>query len=106
MTRKRFVKLLMAKGFSRNRANELAEAARLSGRSYAEVYKVGPIAVEVLINNLAKSLGPAIRAMSESLGRMVTAIGKGVAAFCEAYDAAMAGIQKLEDSAQPEEAAQ
>lgn len=36
LTRKRFVKLLMRKGTSRNTANKLAATARGTGLSYAE----------------------------------------------------------------------
>lgn len=39
MTRKRFIKLMMAEGYSRNEAREWAEGAAFSGVSYAELYR-------------------------------------------------------------------
>ncbi len=40
MTRKRFVKLLMAEGYSRNGANKVAGATIRGGYSYAEGYAI------------------------------------------------------------------
>ena len=39
MTRKRFIKLQMAKGYSRNEAAALAQRTRAIGRSYADAAK-------------------------------------------------------------------
>jgi hypothetical protein len=39
MTRKRFIKLLMAMGLSRNAANARATLCQYKGKSYAEEYK-------------------------------------------------------------------
>lgn len=39
MTRKRYIKLLMALGLTRNRANAMAYACQVAGRSYAADYR-------------------------------------------------------------------
>lgn len=85
MTRKRFVKLLMAKGYDRNEANATAEYARMSGRSYAEAYKVHPASV----SNLMDIIGPALHNFGVQLEKMANALSKAVAAFGEAYKDAM-----------------
>lgn len=54
MTRKRFVKLLMSKGYSRNMAN--AKAAIRPYCSYCEYYNSTAIQVEILCNSISRSL--------------------------------------------------
>ena len=39
MTRKKFVKMCIALGFSRNAANNIAYACRAAGESYGEYYR-------------------------------------------------------------------
>ena len=84
MTRKRFVKLLMAKGYSRNTANGMATLAQAKGYSYEKAYRG-----ETAIPNLVDSLAPAIAAMAETIGKMAAALAAGFSAFGEAYRAAM-----------------
>lgn len=80
MTRKRFVKLIMARGVSRNEANELAESA-VSGRvSYEKAYRA--------YDSLPTAID-AILATAEAAKRAVKAICDGMAVFSEAVSASL-----------------
>lgn len=83
MTRKRFVKLCMARGYSRNEAQELALDARQKGRSYAEVMGIMD-ASRVVLPQFAESLAGAIA----EIGRVAAAAAEGLAAAAEAFSAA------------------
>lgn len=96
MTRKRFVKLLMAKGYSRNSANAAAICAQNKGYSYETAYRLA-----TAIPNLVDRLAPAIKNIADTAWKMSKALAAGFAAFGEAYRAALNGAQ---DSTQPAEA--
>lgn len=83
MTRKRFVKLCMARGYSRNEAQELALDARQKGRSYAEAMGIVD-ASRVVFPQLAESLAGTIA----EIGRVAAAVAEGLAAAAEAFFAA------------------
>lgn len=83
MTRKRFVKLCMARGYSRNEAQELALDARQKGRSYAEAMGIVD-ASRVVLPQLAESVEGAIA----EIGRVAAAAAEGLAAALEAFSAA------------------
>ena len=83
MTRKRFVKLCMARGYSRNEAQELALNARQKGHSYAEALGIID-ASRVALPQLEESLAGVIA----DIGRVVAAAAEGVAAALEAFSAA------------------
>ena len=89
MTRKRFVKLLMAKGYSRNSADCIAWEARRKGYSYEKAYHL-----ETAIPDLVDRIAPAIIKLGETVGRMAAALGAGFAAFGEAFHAAMEADRK------------
>lgn len=84
MTRKRFVKLLMAKGYDRNLANCMAMVVQKNGYSYEKAY-----CVETCIPDLVDNLAPAIVNLAETVSKMATALCAGFSAFCEAYRSAM-----------------
>ena len=84
MTRKRFVKLLMAKGYDRNWANDMAMVAQKKGYSYEKAYRMA-----TGIPDLADNLAPAIVNLSETVWKWSTALVAGFAAFAEAYRSAM-----------------
>lgn len=84
MTRKRFVKLLMAKGYDRNWANDMAMVAQKKGYRYEKAYRMAT-GIPDLVDNLA----PAIVNLAETVSKLATALGAGFAAFCEAYISAM-----------------
>lgn len=79
MTRKRFVKMLMARGYSRNSANFYAEAVVAGGGSYREEWQrleVKHRAVEAITQRSV--------ALREAVERLSTAIVKGFSAFASA----------------------
>lgn len=88
MTRKRFVKLCMANGYSRNAANRIAAKVPDSGKSYAEAYKA-LLAVKRLSVTLGPALSETMKRATEVIAKMTKAISEGVAAFSKAYSAAM-----------------
>lgn len=78
MTRKRYVKLLMAKGWSRNSANEMAERVREQGGSYQQIgYVYTP-------SEFAEALNKAVNVVMQAATHIVKALAAGVAAFGEA----------------------
>lgn len=100
MTRKRFVKLLMAQGYSRNEANRYAQYAAAEGGSYQEEYddleemlrKVRGLNVEGMLETMQRvtqALEEALPKFVEAVARTNEAIQAGLSAFCEAYRAAM-----------------
>ena len=75
MTRKRFIRLLMAEGYQRNRAHEIAWATQRSGVPYAKAYFIRhyPLA-KALCNALdpfIKAIEKAKEVLGESFTRMV-----------------------------------
>lgn len=83
MTRKRFVKLMMAAGVSRNEANEMAERA-VSGRvSYSKAYSA--------YTRFPNMVG-AIRDVAETIRRMAIAMCEATTAFTETFAAYLGRI--------------
>ncbi|MBS5134866.1 MAG: hypothetical protein KHZ05_05425 [Oscillospiraceae bacterium] len=76
MTRKRFVKLLMARKISRNEANELADRAACGRVSYEKAYMAYTSLPDVL---------DVIQLVGEKLQRVARAICDGMSAFVEAF---------------------
>lgn len=73
MTRKRFTKLLMAQGYSRNEANLYATRARVLGHSYETAY--------YMINfKSVQIIGEAVRNAMQTISKIVNAVGAGVTA--------------------------
>lgn len=87
MTRKRFIKLLMSKGYSRNDAAEMAAEVPGSGQSYIEAYIRADI-YNRLVNNFS-GIGEAAQRMSVALAKIVQAFAAGMDAFGKAYREAM-----------------
>lgn len=86
MTRKRFVKLLMSQGYSRDHAQNIALAQQQERRSYAEAYAVLTPG-EWRLN--AQTFGEALYELAAATEIAVEAILAGVAAFCDAFTRAM-----------------
>ena len=91
MTRKRFVKLLMAEGYSRNSANTLADDVIADGYSYAEGYS-HVIRILPLVEALAGPLADAAQKAADALGRVARAVGEAASAAVQAFSAAMSRI--------------
>lgn len=84
MTRKRFVKLLMAQGYSRNAANFCAAAVVADGGSYREEWQCieeGHREFEAIVQPPAK--------LREAVERFGNAIVEGIGAFVRAFGAAL-----------------
>ena len=89
MTRKRFVKLAMATGYSRNSANRIADAVVADGKTYAEVYKA-LLAVKKLTVAFIPALSEAVERFTKAASKMAISIGKASAAFAKAFQDSMA----------------
>lgn len=89
MTRKRFVKLAMSNGYSRNSANRIADAVVADGKTYAEVYKVLST-VKKLTAAIVPAVSETVQRIIEVFGKMMNAVSEGAAAFSKAFKAAMA----------------
>lgn len=86
MTRKRFVKLLMSRGYSRNEAQAMALTQRQKGQSYAEAYAALTLTMWGI---KAQGFAEAIQALAVTVQVTTEAIVEGVAAFCDAFSRAM-----------------
>lgn len=80
MTRKRFIKLQMARGVSRNEAAALAQRTRAVGRSYADAAKAlgSWDALTPVLGRICDAfalLGQALRAGTEAFLRVMTGEG-------------------------------
>lgn len=85
MTRKRYTKLLMAQGWSRNSANELAEYARKKGISYQAAIDKFPFSPE-RIAELSTQLCDSLHSIGDALKRFVDAFSAGLGAFVEKFN--------------------
>lgn len=81
MTRKRYTKLLMSRGYDRNQAQRKAEQAQKSGHSYREAYMMDCrwFTLTGSINNLGEHLQEQIR----KIGKIACAVSSGLQAFAE-----------------------
>lgn len=50
MTKKRFIKLMMANGYSRNEANKIAASVAGTGRSYLGTWNIHKIKIDFVCN--------------------------------------------------------
>lgn len=88
MTRKRFIKLLMAEGYSRNGANDIADDALKDGYSYAETYDQITRLLP-LVQAITPEITDAIKKATEAIAKVVTATVEAAGAFIDAFTAAM-----------------
>lgn len=93
MTRKRFVKLMMAEGYDRNGANSLAQCIVAGGDTYKAEYAKHVEVQRMLLKcgTSVDGLAEAITAIADAARRWSNAIAEGFAAFSAAYTAAMEG---------------
>lgn len=85
MTRKRYVKLLMAQGWSRNSANVLAKAARQDGISYQTAIDKFPFSPE-RISEMSMQIRVLFDNVWDVLKRLVDAFSAGLGAFVEKFN--------------------
>lgn len=91
MTRKRFVKLLMADGYSRNAANTAAMIARSRGIEYGTAYKANEIGLKLDAAGV-DALCNAVKNIVDIATKVAWAISKAVCAFAETYTKEMEKI--------------
>ena len=86
MTRKRFIKLLMARGYERNEANERAWKVVADGGSYERAYAEIVVAHSLLdaIPNFVANVSSAIESFAAALPKLVQSISSFVNACIKA----------------------
>ncbi len=98
MTRKRYVRLLMAKGYSRNAANSCAQEIAAEGGSYQQEYddleevlrKFDDLAdMRAAMQRFSQAIAEAIPGVVAAATRVVEALNAGLLAFGEAFRARM-----------------
>ena len=82
------MKLLMAKGYSRNSANSLADDTLKDGYSYAEGYDQVTRMLP-LVQAMIPAVTDALLAAAESIGKVVRAVCDAASAAIQAFNAAM-----------------
>lgn len=87
MTRKRFVKLLMSQGMSRNTANTCAAYVVTSNKSYEVEYKSYDVAYK--LSGAFSSLGSSFRKTIEAISTVCNAIGVAASAFSSVLTVSM-----------------
>ena len=75
MTRKRFIKLLMSEGYSRNEAVDYACTFRRSGLSYSRMY------IEWLVNRNDPGFSAALAQLMEAAAESIAKIAKATGAI-------------------------
>lgn len=87
MTKKRYIKLLMAQGRSRNYANERAQEVANAGGScsYEEAYALSYALDRTNWISAAHQLGDVIESITASMIKVVNAVSAGIAAFGKAF---------------------
>lgn len=99
MTRKKFVKLLMAEGYSRNSANLLARQVVAKGVSYQKGYQAAT-AVSRIAKKFREALGPICEA-AKKVGESFAAVLRATAPVFrlgEALEAYKAGMDAYDKS--------
>lgn len=82
MTRKRFIKLCMLKGYTRNRAEKLAADVIADGMSYDQGYacvlwlaNIDWVKLGAAMNRTIEAIAEAIRKLAIAAGQAIEAIG-------------------------------
>lgn len=88
MTRKRYIKLMMSKGYSRNDANNAARKIQAKGGSYADN------AILICISaaeceDVMRSVCETVNALAQELTKFAKAVVAGAAAFAATYNAVL-----------------
>ena len=88
MTRKRFVKLCMSKGYSRNTARRLATDAQEEGASYETALQQVELADQLIRDIDWEEFGRAMNSVIEIVGKLAAAM-KAVEAAASAFREAL-----------------
>ena len=89
MTRKRFVKLCMSKGYSRNTAYLLARDAQENGTSYENALHQVEFAGQLVRAIDWEAFGRAMNSVNETVGKIAAATTKAVEAAASAFREAL-----------------
>ena len=100
MTRKRYTKLLMAKGYSRNVANACAREIIEEGGSYRLEYDnlleaekfmgiTNRAEMEEAVRRVTEAIAEEIPVVMEKVAKIVEAVGAGAEAFMKAFSEKM-----------------
>ena len=79
MTRKRFVKLLMSKGVSRNQANSIAQQYISEGLSYESGYRIWKVSHS--LKDPITQIGEVVNRATAAIQSLASAIGAAASAF-------------------------
>lgn len=92
MTRKRYVKLLMGQGYSRNGANLCAGDVVIQGKTYRQDYDARERSIRAAeeFQEAVEAVKRAFAETAKTFSRIAVAICEGADAFMKAYQAAMA----------------
>lgn len=102
MTRKRFVKLLMAQGYSRNKANRIARETVADGYTYTlqiVLLRVGNNFPDITVSELKNALGKVVDAITEIIPTVINTIAE---LFPVAIDLAHKRIAAMQEAMQDE----
>ena len=88
MTRKRFVKLLMSRGYTRNEANSKAQAAVSAGVTYENGYfavriEAGDIEALSAVQAACNRIAEAMKSVAEALVHMINALAAAMPILAE-----------------------
>lgn len=81
MTRKRFIKLCMSKGYSRNRAEKLAADVIADGMSYDQGYACVLRMANIDWVKLGAAMNRTIEAVAEATRKLAIAVGQAIEAI-------------------------
>lgn len=81
MTRKRFIKLCMSKGYSRNRAEKLAADVIADGLSYDQGYASVRWMINIDWADLCASMSSTIEVIAEATRKLAIAAGQAIEAI-------------------------
>lgn len=88
MTRKRYIKLCMSRGYSRNEAQALASLVRSEGLSYADAFDEDCATAGAVLPSF-EDFARAVQELAAAAQIVAEAIAEGMAAFVYAFTAAM-----------------
>lgn len=91
MTRKRYIKLLMAKGFSRNEANTAAQMVVEEGDTYLNDYAMFLLHDSAPYTTELAAITEAMSRITDTIANITRALAAAFRAFGDAYRAAMDG---------------
>ncbi len=93
MTRKKFIKLLMSQGYSRNEAEKTALVCRGKGMPYEGSYEL-LVQLKSVISTILPNIGVMVAEAVENIQRMARAVSGYWTETVKAFYAAMSNIEQ------------